>query len=97
MDKVVVMQKLTDAKERLHRYGVNAVVLFGSTVRGENRQDSDIDILIDFAIDKETYFNYLAVCALLEQLFENHQVDVVTRNGLSQHIGPTILREVEYV
>lgn len=46
MDKVVVMQKLTDAKERLHQYGVNAVGLFGSTVRGENRKDSDIDILI---------------------------------------------------
>ena len=97
MDKVVVMRKLTDAKERLSQYGVNAVGLFGSTVRGENRKDSDIDILVDFSVDQETYVNYLAVCALLEQLFENHQVDIVTRNGLSQHIGPTILREVEYV
>lgn len=96
MDKIVVMQKLSDAKERLRQYGVNAVGLFGSTVRGENRKDSDIDILIDFAIDKETYFNYLAVCALLEQLFENHQVDIFTRNGLSRHIGPTILKEVEW-
>lgn len=96
MDKVVVMQKPTDAKERLRQYGVNAVGLFGSTVRGENRQDSDIDILIDFAVDQETFLNYLAVCALLEQLFENHQVDIITRNGLSQHIGPTILKEVEW-
>lgn len=97
MDKVVVMQKLVDAKEHLRQYGVNAVGLFGSTVREENRQDSDIDILIDFAVDQETYLNYLAVCTIIEQLFENHQVDIVTRNGLSQHIGPTILKEVEYV
>lgn len=97
MDKVVVMQKLSDAKEHLRQYGVSAVGLFGSTVRGENRQDSDIDILIDFSIDQETYVNYLAVCALLEQLFENQQVDIVTRNGLSRHIGPMILKEVEYV
>lgn len=97
MDKVVVMQKLSDAKEHLRQYGVSAVGLFGSTVRGENRQDSDIDILIDFSIDQETYVNYLSVCALLEQLFENQQVDIVTRNGLSRHIGPMILKEVEYV
>ncbi len=97
MDKIVVMQKLSDAKEHLRQYGVSAVGLFGSTVRGENRQDSDIDILIDFSIDQETYVNYLAVCALLEQLFENQQVDIVTRNGLSRHIGPAILKEVEYV
>ncbi len=97
MDKVVVMQKLSDAKEHLRQYGVSTVGLFGSTVRGENGQDSDIDILIDFSIDQETYVNYLSVCALLEQLFENQQVDIVTRNGLSQHIGPMILKEVEYV
>lgn len=97
MDKIVVMQKLSDAKEHLRQYGVSAVGLFGSTVRGENRQDSDIDILIDFSIDQETYVNYLAVCALLEQLFENQQVDIVTRNGLSRHIGPMILKGVEYV
>lgn len=97
MDKVVVMQKLSDAKEHLRQYGVSAIGLFGSTVREENRKDSDIDILIDFVGDQETYINYLAVCALLEQLFENQQVDIVTRNGLSQHIGPAILKEVEYV
>ena len=97
MDKVVVMQKLSDAKELLRQYGVTAIGLFGSTVRGENRQDSDIDILVDFSVDQETYLNYLAVCALLEQLFGNHQVDIVTRNGLSQHIGPTILKEVVFV
>lgn len=97
MDKVVVMQKLSDAKEHLRQYGVSTVGLFGSTVRGENGQDSDIDILIDFSIDQETYVNYLSVCTLLEQLFENQQVDIVTRNGLSQHIGPMILKEVEYV
>ena len=46
MDKVVVMQKLSDAKELLRQYGVNAVGLFGLTARVESRQDSDIDILI---------------------------------------------------
>ena len=46
MDKVVVMQKLSDAKELLRQYGVSAIGLFGSTVREENRKDSDIDILI---------------------------------------------------
>jgi len=42
-------------KGPLSTYGVTQLGLFGSTVRGENTRGSDIDILLDFASDKETY------------------------------------------
>ena len=39
----------------------------------------------------------MAVSDILETLFENYHVEIVTKNGLSKYIGPHILKETEYV
>ena len=84
-------------KPTLSRYGVSNVGLFGSYSRGEQSKRSDIDLLIDFEPDKENFDNYMAVYDLCENLFKNEKVEIVTKNGLSKHIGPKILNEVLYV
>ncbi len=84
-------------KEELLKYGVQRVGLFGSYARGNHSATSDIDILIDFEDDKESYDNLMAAYDLFENMFENQQVDIVTKNGLSPYIGPKILQEVLYV
>ena len=55
MDKKSVLNRLTSLKAPLMAVGVSQLGLFGSTVRGENTRKSDIDILIDFNADQETY------------------------------------------
>ncbi len=77
--------------------GIQNVGLFGSYVREEQSNISDIDILIDFAPDKENFDNYMAVYDYFENLFKNEKVEIVTKNGLSPYIGPKILKEVMYV
>jgi predicted nucleotidyltransferase len=79
------------------QYGVSQLGLFGSSVRNEQTPSSDIDILIDFHPEKETFQNYMAVCDMLEDLFKRHKIDIVTVKGLSPYIGQQILSEVEYV
>ena len=79
------------------QYGVSQLELFGSSVRNEQTPSSDIDILIDFHPEKETFQNYMAVCDMLEILFKRHKIDIVTVKGLSPYIGQQILNEVEYV
>lgn len=81
----------------ISRLGVSRIGLFGSLVRNEQTADSDIDILVDFKEGQETFDNFINVCNLLETLFQHNKVDVVTLKGLSPHIGPYILKEVEYV
>ena len=39
------------------RYGVRRIGLFGSCVRDEAGQDSDVDVLVEF--DRKTYRNYM--------------------------------------
>lgn len=97
MNKRSVILRLSKIKETLSNYGVSSIGLFGSTVREENTPYSDIDILIDFSADSETFSNYIIVCDLLEKLFTNHKIDIVTKNGLSPYIGKNIFSEVEYV
>ena len=92
-----ILTKIRTHKGRLNKLGVRNIGLFGSYVKGEQSDKSDIDILIDFEPDKENYSNFMAVYDLIEGLFENERIEIVTKNGLSPYIGPMILSEVVYV
>ena len=96
-NKEYILSVLKSQREKLHSFGIKEVGLFGSYARNEQTEKSDIDLLVDFDPDKETFDNYMAVYELLEQLFSNTKVDIVTKNGLSPYIGPKILKEVQYV
>lgn len=97
MKKSTALKHLRQLKDQLEAIGVIQLGLFGSTVRDEYQPGSDIDILLDFDADKETYLNFLNACQLLQDSFKRDKVDVVTRKGLSPYIGQTILNEVVYV
>jgi len=92
-----ILSAIKANKPQLAKHGISDIGLFGSYVREEQSENSDIDILIDFEPDKENYDNYMAVYDLFEQLFINEKVEIVTKNGLSPYIGPKILNEVIYV
>ena len=97
LSKSAIQQMLRSSKPRLSQMGVSKIGLFGSAGRDEMTENSDIDILVDFESDKETYLNYIAACELLESIFEKEKVEIVSLKGLSPFIGPHILNEVEYV
>ncbi len=92
-----ILTTLRDLREPLRKFGVSKIGLFGSYNRNEAGEFSDIDILIDFEEDKETYTNYINSCETLENKFKNQKLDIVTLKGLSPYIGARILEEVEYV
>jgi len=95
--KDFILTTITTNRKKLNQFGIINVGLFGSYVRNEQSDKSDIDILIDFDPEMENYDNYIAVCEIFEQLFKNEKVEIVTKNGLSPYIGPRILNEVIYV
>lgn len=78
-------------------FGVRNIGLFGSYLRNEQSDKSDIDLLIDFEPEKESFDNYMAVYDLVETIFNGERIEVVTKNGLSKYIGPKILNDVMYV
>jgi hypothetical protein len=92
-----ILKKLKANKLEFSKYGIRTIGLFGSYLRNEQSNESDIDLLIDFEPEKESFDNYMAVYDLFESLFKNEKIEVITKNGLSPYIGPRILSEVLYV
>jgi predicted nucleotidyltransferase len=81
-----------DLRER----GVRRAALFGSTARGGNRPDSDIDIMIE--VDPEahiTVFDYAGLKEYIASLFDG-PVDVVNVDGLKPHVRRTAAADAIY-
>ena len=92
-----ILNALRTNKQKLRKFGIRNVGLFGSHINNEQSSESDIDLLIDFEPEKENFDNFMAVYDLFENIFKNEKIEVVTKNGLSPYIGPKILDEVQYV
>ncbi len=75
------------------RHGASNLRLFGSVARGEERPDSDIDLLIDLAEDRG-FGDYLALAEELEALL-HRKVDLVLARSLSPHFRPYIEADAE--
>ncbi len=75
--------------------GVRRIGLFGSFVRGEQRNDSDIDLLVEFEPNRKTFDSFMELSFFLEDLLR-HRIELVTLESLSPYLGPHILKEVEY-
>jgi predicted nucleotidyltransferase len=73
------------------RHGAGNVRLFGSAARGEDRPDSDIDLLVDVTGSTTPWFPG-SLTADLEQLL-GRRVQVVIRRSLSPLIREAVLRE----
>ncbi len=57
LNKAIIFEELRRNKEVLINYGVKQIGLFGSFVRDEGKEDSDVDFLVDFEKEKKTLKN----------------------------------------
>lgn len=95
-DKQSIVILLSQHEETLKQLGVRKIGPFGSFVRNEQIDHSDIDVLVEFVPEYETFRNLMSLHHFLGSLFDRN-VEIVTENSLSPYIGPHILKEVEYV
>ncbi|MDP4007668.1 MAG: nucleotidyltransferase family protein [Candidatus Peregrinibacteria bacterium] len=95
-DKKAIKKFILDNKNVIEGYGAKKLGLFGSFVRGEQTDSSDIDFLVSFHKEKKNYDNFIDLAYFLEDGL-GREVELVTDKALSPYIGPYILKEVEYV
>jgi len=77
------------------RFGVAKIGIFGSFSRGEERPDSDVDVLVTFQQGRKTFDNFMGTKFYLEDLFKR-KVDLVTDAALKPLIRDPILQDVVY-
>lgn len=73
------------------RYGVETLEVFGSYVRDEQKQDSDLDVLVTFKEDP-SLLTFIAIENYLSDLL-GVKVDLVMKDSLKPKIGEQILSE----
>ena len=97
------MKTLEDIKSTLsqHRkdiseeFRVKDMGVFGSFVRGEANEDSDVDIIVTFSAPIGL-LKFLSLEEHIEGLL-GLKVDLVSKDALKPRIGARILKEVVYV
>ncbi|WP_373470710.1 nucleotidyltransferase family protein [Carnobacterium alterfunditum] len=97
-DLDILKDKIRKIKSEIQdEYQIEELGLFGSYVRGEQTENSDIDLLVTFK--PEARFGLVTYCELENLLSEKlgKKVDLVMKKGLKAHIGKYILNEVVYL
>ncbi len=96
MNSLVEIKRALEAQKPLlaEKYGVTVVGVFGSYVRGEQRPDSDLDLLVE--LERPARIGLMGLVELEQTLSDllGVQVDVAIKENLRPRIGEHILQEV---
>lgn len=90
--KEIIKEKREEILNIAGQHGAFNLRLFGSVARGEETEQSDIDFLIDYDLDKISSWFPSGLVEDLETLL-NRRVDVVTINSLHYLIRDKVLSE----
>ena len=90
-----VIELLSREDSIKQQFGVKSIGVFGSHARGEERVDSDVDVLVEFVEGAKTFDHFMDLKFFLEDLF-GRRVDLVTTDALRPQIREGILKGVTY-
>jgi uncharacterized protein len=94
--KQELIERLLSNRDQLSNYGIVQLGIFGSFVRGQVKDTSDVDFFIHFHPEYKTLRNFVGLADFLKNLL-GRKIEIVTPQSLNQFIGKYIQQEVEYV
>ena len=91
-----IIDKLKKLKPILkEKYGIEEFAVFGSVARGEDREDSDVDIAI-MKFDLKDGFAFLKASYFLEKEL-NKKIDIGTFKSMKTFVKNRIKKDFVYV
>ena len=79
----------------LEKYKIERIGLFGSVMRGETKEQSDVDVLVKFKKGADL-FDFMGLALFLEDKLER-KVDIVSEAALRKELKKGILKETAYL
>jgi len=81
VERAAAIARLKEHEAEFKRLGVQHLYLFGSTVRGEARQDSDVDLFFDHPVGSLGLFELMDVKETAARIL-GRKTDIMTRRSL---------------
>ncbi len=79
-----------------NNFQVTNIGIFGSYIREEATEESDLDVLVEFEKGHKDFFNYVRLKNYLEGLF-GLKVDLILKDAVKAQLKERIFQEVRYV
>jgi len=96
MDKVAILNFLRSHKDEMHKkFGLVKIGLFGSYIRGEQREDSDIDLVVEIESSNK-FRSFFGLKNYLEEHLQK-KIDMGIENSVKPIVYKYIKHEIEYV
>ena len=89
--KQLLHERRTDIQKAAAKHGAFNLRVFGSVVRGEKAEDSDIDFLVDTGQKTNPWFPGGFILELEEML--GRPIEIVTEKGLNPLIRNQVMKE----
>ena len=100
MQKEEIIEIIERNKKEIEKFGVKKIGIFGSLSRGEAKEKSDIDLIVEFQPNMATFKNFGGLVEYLERLL-GKSIDILTPAGVESirinEIKESIRRDIIYV
>ena len=80
----------------LRAYGIKKASVFGSVSRGDDRPDSDVDLLVELGPRIMGLIEYIGLKHKLEDIL-GKDVDLVSEGSINRHLEPYIRPELKTI
>ncbi len=95
MTRRTVISRIRKHRAQLAKLGVKSLSIFGSVARGEERADSDVDILVEFE-GRTTFDRFMDTKFYLEELLDC-KVDLVVPQAIKPRMKPHVMQDLVHV
>ena len=80
----------------LQEHGIKRASVFGSVARGDERTNSDVDLLVELGPGPMGMFKYMEFIRKLENSLDK-KVDLVTEGNVNRHLEPYIRPDLKKI
>jgi uncharacterized protein len=91
-----IILKIKSIEAEIRAFGVDKLYLFGSALREDFNNDSDVDLIVDFLPGLKTPDNYFGLYQKLGNLL-NRKIDLITRLALESKMENRVYSTMKQV
>ena len=80
MNKEEILKRIRENKDKIRSFGVKRIGISGSFVRGEEKEGSDVDVIVEFEEGNKNFDSFINLAFYLENLL-GRKVDLLTQKA----------------